>query len=1065
MLKAWIGTVVVAGCAMLAPAASGSVRTVAFDDLADGTEISTQYASQGVVFDSQGFPGTPPAPATCNFGRPQVATIPARAFSPPNVAQSARCGPVEFGSSGSMAKVVRSRSVSVRVGHSSAGQRQARMEAFNGAGEPVAVTDATVGPGTNTEMEVSSPFADIEWIALYMPVVEQGGRMEFDNFAFDALESTDPPPPPPQPDFLITHGEPGRILAVTPGGRGVSFVAFRRLRGSTGPIALSARDLPPRTTATFSPQPYMGGDQGTAAVTIAAATDAPPVTRASVTIVGTPESPSTGSQERTATIPVTVGSRIAGFDIRVKGIEVTQGIQPPGFLVPSGRAGDGGDYRGPSLAVHGKTVARVYADVTGAPSTGVPGVGMLLSAFRDGREIGPFLFPIYSPRVLQAQPFDGVGPAERQDPAGAYTFLLPHEWTHGNVALRAGSLPPPAPYFGDEPSYEECRTRECSDNNRIALRNIRYTPTRTFFLDVLDLQTKNATGTISQANIGDLFAVPLAVTPTGENKLIVRGPRAVIRNRDDALNQATSEWFRDSGRPGDAAMGVEILPSGGGGGQAWPNDRTAIASAGRPFTALSHELFHLFSAHHASACNGGGNPAKPSEKGTVYDDWPPDQRGLLTGLVLDRRGRSGDTPFGFLSPSSTFEVFDFMSYCAGDDNSWVSPFNWEKVLGFLRQPGTSGLGAAQRRRGSRLAVTATVTDSGTAFDVAPATGSAGPRGTVTSYHAIARDAAGQTLSDVALLGDEVHDRLGGSLLVAEGEVPAAAAQVDLVLEGTVLASRRRSASAPQLRLISPRRGARLSGRGRITVRWRASDADGDLLRSSVDYSRDGGRHWSTIGMAGADHSLRIPAALFARSANGRVRVRVHDGFRSATAVSKRIVAAGSLPSVDISDPVTGQRIPADGTLQLTGIAIDDRFARLRGRRLSWYVGRRLLGHGESVSVMGSVKPGRRRVRLVARDAVGRRGSAAVRVRVMAVVPRFLALRAPRRVSRRARRVPLRVATSLPATLRVGHNRFAVGRGTRTLRLPVARGRRKLTLSLVLEAGGRRTRASITIRRR
>ena len=64
---------------------------------------------------------------------------------------------------------------------------------------------------------------------------------------------------------------------------------------------------------------------------------------------------------------------------------------------------------------------------------------------------------------------------------------------------------------------------------------------------------------------------------------------------------------------------------------------------------------------------------------------------------------------------------------------------------------------------------------------------------------------------------------------------------------------------------------------------------------------------------------------------------------------------------------------------LTGAALDDRHRELRGRALSWYAGRKRLGHGRKLTVR--LPAGRPVLRLVARDPSGRRGVARLRVRV------------------------------------------------------------------------------------
>jgi hypothetical protein len=97
------------------------------------------------------------------------------------------------------------------------------------------------------------------------------------------------------------------------------------------------------------------------------------------------------------------------------------------------------------------------------------------------------------------------------------------------------------------------------------------------------------------------------------------------------------------------------------------------------------------------------------------------------------------------------------------------------------------------------------------------------------------------------------------------------------------------------------------------------------------------------------------------------------------------------------------------------------------------------------------------------------GRAAITVRLTAARPGFLVLSAPKSVARSARRVSVKVSSSLRARLTVrggrGKQRFLVSRKARTLRVRVKPGRKPLTLRLTLAAGGRSTPATVSVARR
>ena len=166
----------------------------------------------------------------------------------------------------------------------------------------------------------------------------------------------------------------------------------------------------------------------------------------------------------------------------------------------------------------------------------------------------------------------------------------------------------------------------------------------------------------------------------------------------------------------------------------------------------------------------------------------------------------------------------------------------------------------------------------------------------------------------------------------------------------------------------------------------------------------------------------------------------------------------------IINPAGNQRVPSDSSLYLRGYAFDDALARLRGGRLRWAVGRRLVGRGEAVTAT-DLTPGSPVVRLVARDRRGRTASSSVRLRVVAAAPFFTTLAPPKgKLSTRAGSVRLRVATNVTATLLAGGRRFTLNRRTKTITVPVTRGSKALKLALGLRSHGRSAGRTLQIAR-
>jgi hypothetical protein len=260
--------------------------------------------------------------------------------------------------------------------------------------------------------------------------------------------------------------------------------------------------------------------------------------------------------------------------------------------------------------------------------------------------------------------------------------------------------------------------------------------------------------------------------------------------------------------------------------------------------------------------------------------------------------------------------------------------------------------------------------------------------------------------------------------------------------------------------VVPRRRARVAGA--LTVRWRASDADGDPLQVALDYSADGGRTFYNVFGGPSSGHARIPADMLNASPRARLRLRVSDGFADTLATSPLFTVASRRPTVKILQPLPGGRFAGGSTVFLSGGATDEHGRRIAGARLRWLAGRITLGHGEQLTA--TIPAGTRVIRLVAPDSAGRTGSASVRVHAPASLPFFTRLIGPHHLSRRARRVTLVVAATEPAVVKVAGHRYAISRAARPIHVPVRPGRSTLTLRLVLTSGGKSTRRLVSIRR-
>jgi hypothetical protein len=104
-------------------------------------------------------------------------------------------------------------------------------------------------------------------------------------------------------------------------------------------------------------------------------------------------------------------------------------------------------------------------------------------------------------------------------------------------------------------------------------------------------------------------------------------------------------------------------------------------------------------------------------------------------------------------------------------------------------------------------------------------------------------------------------------------------QIVISKDGKELASRNVSAHAPQVQLIFPNGGERF--KDKFTIRWQASDSDGDHLTYSLLYSADNGYTWQAIARNINESQLTTNVNELPGSTKALFRVVATDGVNTA----------------------------------------------------------------------------------------------------------------------------------------------------------------------------------------
>lgn len=785
-------------------------------------------------------------------------------------------------------------------------------------------------------------------------------------------------------------------------------------------------------------------------------------------------------------------------DLRVTNMEVTQAVQK---TLPRPGPDDEDSahtaaYEGVPLIDDKSTVVRVWTsarlDAAGTPvhgaavylygakADGTPLPGGPIPAREGTRDIGPSLSfgPLIDERAWS-------------NPASSWTFELPWAWqqTHGAITLRAVVNPPTA-----YPRVSECAA--CSANNSLSLTGVRFQRPHT--LDLYPFRvfyTREGKFVAPPENPWPVFRETIEVSPFDINVHPWVGTLNAQSIADDkgldgdgqtsAIYDRLTNAVDIMGYPGFFTLAVNIglgpgVTSEHFSWHSFTNRTYSVVEANRPLTSVAHEIYHAIDYTHA-----GRSCDEAVQRGGA-ESWPPDDRGDLQSLGTDitplfnpatRRLRL----FGpFDEAGNPVENVDLMSYCINEGQGvWISALNWERAVGRVASAtGSSAAPAARAGRpripaasagGPNLGVSAEIGEgSGHILRVDPGRGrvNAPVAGSDVSFRVL--DAGGRVVSDTPVAVEQSHvDLVGHGVDVAEisAVVPAAgAAAVELVKNGIVLDTVRRSAHAPAVKLLAPKRGTRLGSRGAVRVRWKARDRDAGRLLSTVEFSADGGRHWKALVVGQQGNSYPVPISYLSRSDNARIRVEVSDGWNRGRATSARFSVAGPPPKVTIESPPKRTRINAGDPLNLEGIAFDDRSRSLAGGRLHWHDGREPLGHGERITV-SDLSPGKHTIGLEAIDRSGRRGRDSVTVSVAPVKPAFIVLEGPPSLSAKAHRMRIRAAASITGKMMVRGSLYPVGPRARRYSVRIRPGKAPLQLKLSLSAGGKRIVGRLTIPRK
>ncbi len=404
---------------------------------------------------------------------------------------------------------------------------------------------------------------------------------------------------------------------------------------------------------------------------------------------------------------------------------------------------------------------------------------------------------------------------------------------------------------------------------------------------------------------------------------------------------------------------------------------------------LAHELGHNYGRFHidqttsALGC-GGSQPAAPYQQ-----DYPFDH--CLMGPTTEPAAMFGFDPISHTAiPPQTA---DLMSYAP---HTWISGFNWSAI--FNQVPAAAAVASD---------LTGPIPKGAKALppQVLLVRGFIGPNSTNASFHPFyvvgTNDVNyGKLVRDINVASDQalgdpyqfVFRDAGGNpvqtnnVLLFPGERDANAQLgfvqfmpfnqfthfVELTYAGTVITQRVVSPNPPVVAITS----LNVDGVNQtVSLAWNATDADGDLLVFTVQYSADNGLTWNTLKVDYLWQSLTISSKMLAGTTTARLRVVASDGFNTGMATSAAFTIPQHAPVVTVQGLLPDQHVPYGTAVNLAGLALDAEDGSLSGGNLVWRLFGPAPASGSGTSFSPSdLSPGRYRAQLVATDSSGLTGT-------------------------------------------------------------------------------------------
>ena len=996
-----------AAAASLAVALSGGTAeavTINFDDLdapgrdnGVGLPVVSQYSGQGVTFndlDAFDYSKPTPIPGFAHSGTVAVE---------PCVGAENCTAPVRA------TFTVPQRRVGAWVGFSGplVEPLGVRLTAFDGSSTVIGTDDATLPANSTptsiqTHLEVDAPPARI--VRMEVSVTTAGGFSS--GLAVDDVEFSRAGPPPPCTATgppTVTLAQPLQFTLV----QNNEFLLQGEVDGKGAPITAAS------ITATSSGGTTRGGSIFPALVRSEGGTFGPvrlngllfdpyPAGFNDVVVSATNCAGTSNSQSRRVYFKqLSPATRFR----QLGQIEVTQSVQTPLDSVPLVAASPNGAKR---------TFARVYLTVEPQRIDEVTGS---LTAIRPDGSRPPGPLRVFSDNgTFNPSIFPGPLEDQRLSLGTALAFELPPEWlTAGPLHLELEHI-----YIEGTESHFPCD--DCDNRGplgqppgQIGPSTVRFHETPPVRLWLVSMPYKlKPSDTIpivpSQTEVDTVASVIRRMYPAADVQITqMRMPIADTPPKTcKEARGRVQDWAATIGTQdprtrylglleSDPAVSIEDDDGNKVGGCAQRPGHFGWVFASDELGG-AHELGHMYGRKHVAGCQ--------LFEGSSVDGGFPHPSGLIGDETFgDAQGfDAGDTAVS--APKNILDwrngIADVMTYC---DDQWISDYNYGNLLGTLcdedpgncpdsatltgharTRPVTRAKVAAKAKRKPRLQVRATVSANGRGrIDSLAVLGGLTPtpapkRG---KLQVVLRGAGGRTLARHRVKDVEVGEDSARSVDAVVAFKPGTR-RISLTRSDRTLDSARVSKHSPTVALLKPKPKKRLGER--VKVRWRARDADGGRLTSTVLYAADG-KHYAPVANDLRGRSARVDLSELGGGRRAALRVVVSDGVLTAGDTSKRHRVPAKPPRVSIATPANGAALTEGEPVQLVASVLDPQDIPFGASGVVWSSS--LAGElGRGAALSATLPPGTQELTATATNSAGLSAAASVTVDVHAVPPVF-----------------------------------------------------------------------------